>query len=147
MCTVWWLYKFVQCDDCIQLFLRNVKKVQWISVAFECCVDIRTSVLRYKIGKTREIIILSRELPRENFRAFSDYSQYVSDRNNINRDSGWPDYMESCDYQSHSPYPGPSLGSISMGRCWQGQSRVEVSAPKATVSAASGSCIEVEVSK
>ena len=36
---------------------------------------IRTSVLRYKIGKTREIIILSRELPRENFRAFSDYSQ------------------------------------------------------------------------
>ena len=27
--------------------------LQWISVAFECCVDIRTSVLRYKIGKTR----------------------------------------------------------------------------------------------
>ncbi len=59
---------------------------------------------------------------------------YVSDSN---RDSGWPGYMESCDYQSHSPYPG----SISMG------SRVEVSAPKATVSAASGSYIEVEVSK
>ncbi len=75
------------------------------------------------------------------------HSKCLTVLNNINRDSGWPDYMESCDYQSHLPYPGPSPGSISMGRCWQGQSRVEVSAPKATVSAASGSCIEVEVSK
>ncbi len=76
---------------------------------------------------------------------FNDMADsYVSDSN---RDSGWPGYMENCDYLSRSPYPSPWSISMPMGRCLQGQSGVQVSAPKATVSAASESCIEVEVSK
>ena len=79
-------------------------------------------MLRYMIGKTRLHCHMSFHVNLRLFTVlvlvFNDMADsYVSDSN---RDSGWPGYKENCAVHS--------LKSISMGRCWQRQSRVEISA-------------------
>ena len=125
--------------------------VQWISVAFENCV------VDGPLVKTRRLLMLhmtncefkrpssSRIYILRIVGPMDSYSDSVSDSD---RDFSWhntPGYMGSWDNYLPYPYNQFSVGCLPYP-IPEGQSRVEVPA-KATASAASGSYIEVEVSK